>query len=426
MSKVKILLFILNLFLFVFALPVETSAGTGSLSVQILEQKNGLAIASYADSGSVQGPTPSGGFVGISDCEAVGYNGTCVNFIRNTQNQITKINILNVLPGNYKIEITRTGYQTGHTSYSICANSDPKCTSAMFENTQNDGEVILVSNTEEAIPIPKITDPGTITRATSSTFEVTNFSSASLLTARYALELVNQSGARFDCQEVRPDSGSSTTAHVNLRAPADNSISQVSLRLFRTNSRDTGVSACDDIAGQSPIDSVSPFLSKPAGGAAAQVMYKYDKITNSCNPDTSGEPPEECEKKIIKMTPVPSHCTKDDITAGKCTKGGGEPCDNNDPLDPGLKTAIGCIHTNPAVFAKDFMTFAIGIGGGLSFLMMLLGAFQMLTSSGNPDTLKAGQERFTSAIIGLLFVIFAVLLLQIIGADILKIPDFKP
>ena len=70
------------------------------------------------------------------------------------------------------------------------------------------------------------------------------------------------------------------------------------------------------------------------------------------------------------------------------------------------------------------MTFVIGIGGGVAFLMMLLGAFQMMTSAGNPETLNAGKERLTSAVIGLLMVIFAVLLLQIIGWGILKIPGF--
>lgn len=108
------------------------------------------------------------------------------------------------------------------------------------------------------------------------------------------------------------------------------------------------------------------------------------------------------------------------------TAASGEPCDEGGSRGPGISTAIGCIHTNPAEFVKDFMAFAIGIGGGLAFLMMLLGAFQMLTSAGNPDTLKAGQDRLTSAVIGLLFVIFAVLLLQIIGFGILKIPGFNP
>lgn len=115
-------------------------------------------------------------------------------------------------------------------------------------------------------------------------------------------------------------------------------------------------------------------------------------------------------------------CEPNDIN---CTTSAGAKQDSctNDDNNPGIYTAIGCIHTKPDVFVKDFMTFAIGIAGGLAFLIMLSGAFQMLTSAGNPDSLKAGQDRLTSAVIGLLFVIFAVLLLQIIGVDILHLPE---
>lgn len=111
----------------------------------------------------------------------------------------------------------------------------------------------------------------------------------------------------------------------------------------------------------------------------------------------------------------------------KCSSGGGKivpGCsDLNDPTNPnphpGIATAIGCIHTNPVQFVKDFMTFLIAIGGGFAFLLMLLGAFEMLTSAGNPESLNNGRSRLTNAVIGLLFVIFAVLLMQIIGVDIL-------
>ncbi|MCL4365664.1 pilin [Patescibacteria group bacterium] len=117
-------------------------------------------------------------------------------------------------------------------------------------------------------------------------------------------------------------------------------------------------------------------------------------------------------------------------SAGTPIKGCNEPINPKDPNDPaftnpGIPTAIGCIHTNPSVLVKDILTFLLGIGGGLAFLMMLLGAFQILTSAGNPETLSAGKDRLTSAIIGLLFIIFTILLLQIIGVSILNIPGFK-
>ncbi|MBI3103506.1 hypothetical protein HYZ05_01040 [Candidatus Daviesbacteria bacterium] len=108
---------------------------------------------------------------------------------------------------------------------------------------------------------------------------------------------------------------------------------------------------------------------------------------------------------------------------GPPTTAGGTPCDTADPKNPGIQTAIGCIHTSPVGFIKDFLKFILGISGGLAFLMMLLGAFQMVTSAGNPETLQTGRDRFQSAIIGLLFVIFAVLLLQIIGVGILGLGE---
>lgn len=126
-------------------------------------------------------------------------------------------------------------------------------------------------------------------------------------------------------------------------------------------------------------------------------------------------PPPPCkDAKDPTLTPADSICT---------TSGGQKlaECTDN-PNNPAIATAIGCVHTKPAEFIKDFLTFFIAIAGGLAFLMMLLGAFQMLTSAGNPETLAAGRDRLTSAIIGLLFVVFAVLLLKIIGFDILGLP----
>jgi hypothetical protein len=90
----------------------------------------------------------------------------------------------------------------------------------------------------------------------------------------------------------------------------------------------------------------------------------------------------------------------------------------------GVKTAVGCISSNPVTLAQQLITYILGFAGGVALLMMIIGAFEMVTSAGNPDSLKAGQERFVAAIIGLVFVVFAVTLMQIIGTDILDIPGF--
>lgn len=126
--------------------------------------------------------------------------------------------------------------------------------------------------------------------------------------------------------------------------------------------------------------------------------------------------------------PIRKTCDPNDVSyePKKCTLSGGKEITGctGDRDNPGIATAIGCIHTNPNVLVRDILTFAVAIGGGLAFLMMLLGAYQMLTSRGNPETLNAGRERLTGAIVGLLFIIFSILLLQLIGFDILRIPGF--
>lgn len=102
------------------------------------------------------------------------------------------------------------------------------------------------------------------------------------------------------------------------------------------------------------------------------------------------------------------------------------PCDsNNDGVDDGIQTALGCIPTkDPTQFVAWLLKFAIGIGGGIAFLLIIFGAIKVLASAGNPESVKAGQEMITSALMGLLFIIFSLFLLQLIGVKILNIPGF--
>jgi len=88
-------------------------------------------------------------------------------------------------------------------------------------------------------------------------------------------------------------------------------------------------------------------------------------------------------------------------------------------------TALGCIPTDPGQFISWLLPAAIGIAGGLAFLLIIYGAFTILTSSGNPEKLNSGKEILISALAGLLLIIFSVFILKLIGVDILGIPGFK-
>ena len=73
---------------------------------------------------------------------------------------------------------------------------------------------------------------------------------------------------------------------------------------------------------------------------------------------------------------------------------------------------------------NKFLPIAMGLGGVIAFILIIFGGFQIILSAGNPDKVKAGQEMITSAIAGLLLIIFSVFILRLIGHDILDIPDF--
>lgn len=130
-----------------------------------------------------------------------------------------------------------------------------------------------------------------------------------------------------------------------------------------------------------------------------------------------------CEYKIGN-TPV---C--DPAKDPTCTGGYGKFCDtgsgNEITSGDGIMTAVGCIPTKPQALVEGLLRYGMLAGGGIAFLLMILAALQMITAEGNPDAIKQGQEKFYSAIIGLLIIIFSVLLLQVIGVDILDLPDFN-
>lgn len=111
-------------------------------------------------------------------------------------------------------------------------------------------------------------------------------------------------------------------------------------------------------------------------------------------------------------------------TGGGGTGGGGANITCNG--GGGINTAIGCLSfTDTTSLLTDILTLGIGIGGGIAFILMLVAGFQIMTSTGNPDRLRAGQELLTSAIAGLILLVFSVFILRVIGIDILGISGLE-
>ncbi len=100
-------------------------------------------------------------------------------------------------------------------------------------------------------------------------------------------------------------------------------------------------------------------------------------------------------------------------------------CGNGSNNGIGVLTAIGCISGNVGKLTATFLRIGIGIAGGLAFLLIIFGGLRIILSSGHPEAMMEGREIVTSAIVGLLLIIFSVFLLRFISVDVLKLPGFS-
>lgn len=90
----------------------------------------------------------------------------------------------------------------------------------------------------------------------------------------------------------------------------------------------------------------------------------------------------------------------------------------------GIWTAIGCIPNDPETIVKVFLRFGLGMGGGVALLMILGAGFMLTVSQGDPKQTDTAKQWLSSAIAGLLFIIFSVTILQFIGYNVFQIPGF--
>lgn len=90
----------------------------------------------------------------------------------------------------------------------------------------------------------------------------------------------------------------------------------------------------------------------------------------------------------------------------------------------GVWTAIGCVETSQEGIVSALVKLGLGVGGGVVLLMILGASFKLSTSKGDPKATDEAKEMITNAVGGLLFIIFAMILVRTIGIDILRIPGF--
>ena len=96
-------------------------------------------------------------------------------------------------------------------------------------------------------------------------------------------------------------------------------------------------------------------------------------------------------------------------------------------------TMIGCISTNTEDFTKPgaaggvvqpLLNLLFGASGGLAFIYLIYGAFILMTSQSEPDRINKGKRIIWGAIIGLIFVLCSLFIVNLVGNGILKLPGF--
>ena len=87
-------------------------------------------------------------------------------------------------------------------------------------------------------------------------------------------------------------------------------------------------------------------------------------------------------------------------------------------------TPVGCVANQQNTFVQKFLGIGVQMGGGIAMLVIMYGAFLMMTSRGDYEKLATGKGLVVKSIGALLILVFAIFLLQFVGLNILGLPSF--
>lgn len=187
------------------------------------------------------------------------------------------------------------------------------------------------------------------------------------------------------------------------------------------------------IGAPTPTPTPTPI---PDPGTCKIIAGPPAEFESKCNPDfTPYQEGAFLEKCVCKRTGSPGIAVPTDLIRPSPTI----PLPKGTPFQPDCKaidndpkkgyecqTAIGPIRTSPKELGGQLLLIILGFAGGTAIFRIIYAGYQMMTAAGNPEHLQEAKETLTAAIIGLLFIIFSVVILRVIGFEILRIPGFGP
>lgn len=166
--------------------------------------------------------------------------------------------------------------------------------------------------------------------------------------------------------------------------------------------------------------------------SSGNLVCQYDQTTDCTVCPYCGD--NICQQEELDSNSCPSDCRLTEYNPAPydlcfqvgeenyeaCNSCIGEP----DNEDRNMWTAFGCIPTSPEGIVANLIRLGLSIAGGIALLFIVFGAFSIATSVGDPQKLQNGQQMITSAVIGILLIVFSVIIMNILGVQILAIPGF--
>ncbi|HVZ67778.1 MAG TPA: hypothetical protein VG917_05995 [Patescibacteria group bacterium] len=134
--------------------------------------------------------------------------------------------------------------------------------------------------------------------------------------------------------------------------------------------------------------------------------------------------------KITKVVYDPNNSDRNDLEdQADGANAGDPPCapgalDKTNKNCSAVNTAIGNIETTPEGFINSMFKFILMLAGFGGILILIYSGYLLMRSQGDKEKVAAARETITSAILGILFIVLSIVILEIIGVDILRIPGF--
>lgn len=233
------------------------------------------------------------------------------------------------------------------------------------------------------------------------------------LTGTTFLQLYSNAGT--EVAKITIDSGNyNKKIVINLASVRSISDGLYSLAVKNTNALSLSTLLCKDTINNICISLSGTCASLPP----AAITHTY--LTKEC--DFCGR----CKVvNPLQPTPISYQQPPKYAECQACIEGTLLPLRGTSAPELGSYTALGCIPTSPDGFATWFLNKIMLVLGGIALMVMFFGVFTIISSAGVPEKLNEGKDMITASFAGIIFILFSILMLKVVGYDIFKLPDFN-